>query len=60
MYRRKVEYYSARSDTLARQNLTYQPLVFTCYGRPRPRTTVVFRTLATKLSRRRGCSDGEW
>ena len=25
MYRRKTEYYAAHSDTLARQNITYQP-----------------------------------
>ena len=60
MYRRKVEYYSAHADALARHNITYQPLVFTCYGRPHPRTTAILRTLATKQSRRRGCSDGEW
>ena len=60
MYRRKSEYYSAHGDVLARQNITYQPLVYTCYGRPHPRTTAVLRTLATKLARRRGCSDGAW
>eukprot|EP00959_Pyramimonas_sp_CCMP1952_P054316 1135903-Pyramimonas_sp.AAC.1 len=60
MYRRKVEYYSPREDALARQNITYQPLVFTCHGRPHPRTTAILRTVAIKQSRRRGCSDGEW
>ena len=36
MYRNKIEYYSAHNDVLLKQNITYQPMVFTCYGRPTP------------------------
>eukprot|EP00974_Lingulodinium_polyedra_P060121 5795247-Lingulodinium_polyedra.AAC.1 len=46
MYRRKVEYYSARGDALARQRITHQPLVFMCYGRPAPE-----QPLSSALSR---------
>ena len=30
------------------------------WGLPHPRTTVILRTLATRLARRRGCSVAEW
>ena len=60
MYARKTEYYAPYSDVLDRQNVLYQPLVWSAYGRPHPRTTSILRTLATRLARRRGCSDGAW
>ena len=60
MYARKVDTYAMHSDVLAAQNITYQPLVWTAYGRPHPQTTATLRTLAMKLARRMGCSDGAW
>ena len=60
MYARKVDYYEPHNDVLDRQNIGYQPLVWSAYGRPHPRTTAILRTLATRLARRRGCSDAEW
>ena len=60
MYANKTERYSAYAGILDAQNVAYQPLVWTAYGRPHPRTTAILRTLATRLARRRGCSDGEW
>ena len=60
MYARKLGYYEPYTAVLDRQNITYQPVVWSAYGRPHPRTTAILRTLATKLARRRGCSDAEW
>jgi hypothetical protein len=60
MYARKVAYYAPYSDVLDRQGILYQPLVWSAFGRPHPRTTSLLRTLAARISRRRGCSDGEW
>ena len=59
-YAEKIERYSAYTAMLDAQNVAYQPLVWTAYGRPHPRTTAILRTLANRLARRRGCSDGEW
>jgi len=60
MYRRKMETYAEHADALDRQNIVYQPLVISCYGRPHPRTTAILRTLAKRVARRRGCSAVEW
>ena len=60
MYARKIDTYSMHQDVLERQNITYQPLVFSAYGRPHPQSTAILRTLVKQLARRRGCSDGEW
>ena len=60
MYARKVARYAMYATVLDRQNIAYQPLVFSAYGRPHPRSTAILRTLANRLARRRGCSDGEW
>ncbi len=59
MYARKVAHYVPHRDALDHQNITHQPLVRSACGRPRPRTTSILRALATRLSRRRGCSDRE-
>ena len=60
MYAEKVANYAMHAVALDRQNITYQPLIWSAYGRPHPRTTAILRTLATRLARRRGCSDAEW
>ena len=60
MVERKLRKYEAHSDVLDRQNITYRPLAFSCYGRLHPDTTATLRTLAHRIARRRGCSAGEW
>ncbi len=59
MYAEKVAYYAPHGDALGRQGIDYQPLIWSAYGRPHPRTTTILRTLSRKLARRRGCSDAE-
>ena len=60
MYAHKVDTYAPHAAALDRQNITYEPMVWSAYGRPHPHTTTILRTLATRLARRRGCSDAEW
>ena len=60
MYARKMDTYAPHNTALEWQNIIYQPLIWSAYGRPHPRTTAILRTLATRLARRRGCSDGVW
>ena len=57
MYERKIHKYAPYSNILERQNIQYQPLTWSCYGRPHPRTTAILRTLSKRVARRRGCSD---
>ena len=52
MYARKISTYAMYHDVLDRQNITYQPLVFSAYGRPHPRSTAILRTLAKQLPTR--------
>ena len=60
MYKRKLEYYAPHTDVLARQNITYLPLIWSAHGRPHPTTTATLRTLSKRLSRRRGGGACEW
>ena len=57
MYERKVAKYARYQAALDRQNISYQPVVFSCYGRPHGRATAILRTLSKRVARRRGCSD---
>lgn len=57
LYQEKINHHTAHLDTLDRQNIAYQPLVWSAYGRPHSRTTAILRILAKRISRRRGCSD---
>ena len=50
MYARKTAYYASYADMLDRQNILYQPLVWSAWGRPHPRTTAVLRTLAACIA----------
>ena len=59
MYANKLAFYAPHAHVLERQNIQYQPLVWSSYGRPHPRTTAILRTLSRKVARRRGCSDAE-
>ena len=56
MYRIKVARYAPFREALERQNIHYQPMVWTAFGRPHPRTTAILRTLSARIARRRGCS----
>ena len=60
MYAAKIANYAMHEAALGVQNITYQPLICSAYGRPHPCTTAILCTLAPRLARRRGCSDGEW
>ena len=60
MLERKLRKYEPYQAVLDRQNITYQPMSFSCYGRLHPDTTAILRTLAKRVARRRGCSAGEW
>ena len=60
MYTRKVSHYEDHREALDRQNITYEPMLFSCYGRPHARATTLLCTLAKRIARRRGCSAGEW
>ena len=60
MASRKLDKYREHQAVLDRQNIVYQPLTFSCYGRLSPDTTAILRTLAQRIARRRGCSAGEW
>ena len=60
MSSRKFAKYREHQHTLDRQNIAYQPLTFSCYGRLHPDTTAILRTFAQRIARRRGWSAGEW
>ena len=60
MYRGRAAPYEPHLDTLVRQHITYQPLIWSSYGRPHSQTTSILRTLTTRLTRRRGGHGGEW
>ena len=57
MYSRKTAYYAPHAAALDRQNISYQPLTFSAFGRPHPQSTAFLRTLSKQIARRRGCSD---
>ena len=54
MFDKKVRFYGPHLGALERQNIEYQPLVWSSYGRPHSRTLTVLRTLCKRISRRRG------
>ena len=60
MFKKKNEYYSAHTEALALQNIEYKPLMWSAYGRPHDATTSTLRTLAKRLTRRRGGTACEW
>ena len=59
-YEHKINKYLPHQAAFDAQNILYQPLIWTTYGRPHPRTTNILRTLARRIARRRGCADAEW
>ena len=52
--------YEPYIDALSRQNITYQPMIWSAFGRPHSQTTSILRTLSKRLTRRRGGRGGEW
>ena len=60
MRTRKLEKYSAYSDELEAQNITYRPMPISCYGLFHPDSLAILRTLSHRIARRRGCSASEW
>ena len=60
MYRAKSRTYAAHHEALERQNITYQPLIWSTFGRPHTETTSTLRTLAKRLTRGRGGNGDEW
>jgi len=60
VYTRKQEHYAEHASALDRQNITYQSVLFSCYGRPYARTTTLLCTLAKRVAWRRGCLASEW
>jgi hypothetical protein len=51
-HRRKMEYYGPYLEQLARDNITYEPMVWSSYGRPHCKTLAILRTLSQRISRR--------
>jgi hypothetical protein len=54
MYRTKEARYAPYSSELQRENVKYQPLVWSAFGRPHPETSAVLTRLAKKGPRRQG------
>ena len=51
-HRRKTEYYGPYLEQLGRDNISYEPLVWSSYGRPHAKTLAILRTLSQRISRR--------
>ena len=49
--------YASHSAELERANVRYEPIVWSCFGRPHPQTLVLMKALAKRAARRRGLSD---
>jgi hypothetical protein len=54
MHRVKVARYAPYSTELERENVKYQPLVWSAFGRPHPQTTLVLARLGNKGASRQG------
>ena len=50
---RKRDTYVPYMATLERQNIQYEPLIRSSYGRPRPRATLALRALSSRIAGRR-------
>jgi hypothetical protein len=55
MVRAKRARYAASLGQLAADGVAYQPVVFSCYGKPHPDASAVLSFMATAASRRLGC-----
>lgn len=58
--RKTKNYYAQHSNALDRQNIVYQLVARTCYGRPHLTTTSTLCNLSRRAARRRGYIAGEW
>ena len=53
MHAAKLAKYANHQAALERQNIVYQPLVFSAFGRPHPEAYKFMRRLSQQLARRR-------
>ena len=53
MHRKKTEYYGPFLEQMSRQNIDYQPMVWSSYGRPHSQTLTALRTFSKCIPRRR-------
>ena len=54
MRQRKLNNYAAHLGELEAQNVVYEPVTWSAFGRPHPATTKVLRCLSRRTARRRG------
>ena len=54
MHRVKHGRYAPYAAELEQANVRYEPMVWSAFGRPHPKTVSIMQTLAKKASRRRG------
>jgi hypothetical protein len=59
MHRVKAARYASYTAELERENVKYQPLVWSAFGRPHPQTALVLARLAKKGARRQGLLGSE-
>ena len=53
----KMAKYAPFFNELARQGITYKPLVWSCFGRPHPEASTFVANVAHRIARRRGHCD---
>jgi len=56
---RKLGDYGSHLAALERQNILYQPIVWSAYGRPNAATTAVLQAMARQAARRRGLASAK-
>ena len=59
MHRVKVARYAQYQGELEQENIKYQPLVWSAFGRPHSQTVIILNRLAAKGSRRRGLQSAD-
>jgi len=58
MHRSKHRRYEPFAGELERANVSYEPMVWSAFGRPHAGAVAIIRRLAQKAARRRGLLDG--
>ena len=51
--------YARHREELARENVVYEPMVWSAFGRPHPRAVELLRLMAKRVARRRGLANSE-
>ena len=54
MHRTKLNRYANYTHELEQENIKYEPMVWSAYGRPHPNAKLILQKLAKKAARRRG------